>query len=354
MSDKSQKTEKPTQRRLTKAREDGNFPSAKLLVSALQFAAFVAMLSAWGGEWIASLRVLAAEILNRAAARDLQGAEIVGIGLNLLKQMFLPLAVLGFVLVVVTVAVQLVFTQFGMSLKKLAPDLKRLSPLAKIKDLPKQNVPAMLQAVVMLPVFGVVIYALVADNFEAYLTLPLKSINAGAVQLSGSIFALLWKAAGLFLVFGCVDMFRQRMRYQQDMKMTKQEVRDESKEIEGNPMMKLRIRRLRRDAARRNMMKAVPTATAVVVNPTHFAVALKYDAGAPGAPTVVAKGKNFLALRIKQTAIDNGVPIIENPPLAQVLYKSVDVGQEIPAHLYRAVAEILAYVFRLMNGKLPA
>jgi flagellar biosynthetic protein FlhB len=106
--------------------------------------------------------------------------------------------------------------------------------------------------------------------------------------------------------------------------------------------------------ARRRMMHEIPTATAVIVNPTHFAVALKYDVNSPGAPRVVAKGKNYLALRIRQRAIENQVPLIENPPLAQALYKSVDVGQEIPAHFYRAVAEVLAYIFKLMNGRLPA
>jgi flagellar biosynthetic protein FlhB len=102
------------------------------------------------------------------------------------------------------------------------------------------------------------------------------------------------------------------------------------------------------------MMHEVPTATAVIVNPTHYAVALKYEVNTPGAPRVVAKGKNYLALRIRQKAIDHQVPLIENPPLAQALYKSVDVGQEIPAHLYRAVAEVLAYIFKLMNGRRPA
>ncbi|MGH9723019.1 MAG: EscU/YscU/HrcU family type III secretion system export apparatus switch protein, partial [Bryobacteraceae bacterium] len=106
-----------------------------------------------------------------------------------------------------------------------------------------------------------------------------------------------------------------------------------------------------RDAARRKMMKEVPTATAVVVNPTHFAVAIRYHVDSMAAPLVVAKGKNYLALRIKQRAIDHQVPIVENPPLAQALYKSVDVGQEIPPALYRAVAEILAYIFRLQNGR---
>ena len=136
--------------------------------------------------------------------------------------------------------------------------------------------------------------------------------------------------------------------------MTKQEIRDEVKEVEGSPLMKQRIRRLRRDVARRRMMQEVAKATAVIVNPTHYAVALRYSMSSAGAPTVVAKGKNYLALRIKQRAIDNQVPLVENPPLAQALYKSVDVGQEIPAQFYRAVAEILAYIHRLMNGRLPA
>jgi flagellar biosynthetic protein FlhB len=110
---------------------------------------------------------------------------------------------------------------------------------------------------------------------------------------------------------------------------------------------------MQRDMARRQMMKEVPTATAVIVNPTHYAVAIRYSMESGAAPKVVAKGKNYLALRIRQKAVDHLVPIVENPPLARALYKSVDVGQEIPADLYRAVAEILAYIYRLMNGRLP-
>jgi flagellar biosynthetic protein FlhB len=182
----------------------------------------------------------------------------------------------------------------------------------------------------------------------------LRSVTAGAVHVAASIQALLWKAAFVFVVFGAVDLLRQKRRYQQDLKMSKQEIRDEFKEVEGSPLMKQRIRKLRRDMSRRRMMHAVPTATAVIVNPTHYAVALKYDMDTPGAPRVVAKGKNYLALRIRQKAIDNQVPLIENPPLAQALYKNVDVGQEIPAIFYRAVAEVLAYIFKLMNGRRTA
>jgi flagellar biosynthetic protein FlhB len=135
--------------------------------------------------------------------------------------------------------------------------------------------------------------------------------------------------------------------------MSKQEIKEEIKDLEGNPQMKARIRRLQRDRLRRQMMKEVPKATAVIVNPTHYAVAIRYQMESMSAPVVVAKGKNYLALRIRQKATEHEVPIVENPPLAQALYQSVDVGQEIPAHLYRAVAEILAYIFKLMKGKLP-
>jgi flagellar biosynthetic protein FlhB len=133
--------------------------------------------------------------------------------------------------------------------------------------------------------------------------------------------------------------------------MTKQEIRDEHKEQEGDPNIKGRIRRLRRDLLRRQMMKEIPAATAVIVNPTHYAVAIRYDAGGMASPKVVAKGRNYLALRIRRIAADHGVPIVENPPLARALYQSVEVGHEIPPDFYRAVAEVLAYIYRMMGTR---
>jgi flagellar biosynthesis protein FlhB len=228
-----------------------------------------------------------------------------------------------------------------------------LNPVTKLRELPHQNLSSLLEAVFLLPLFLGAVYFIARDRLEAFLLLPLQSVASGARLLGVSLMDLLWKAAGLFVVFGCVDLFRQMRRYQQDLRMSKQEIKEEMKDVEGNPQMKARIRRIQRDRARRRMMKEVPKATAVIVNPTHFAVAIRYQMDSMAAPVVVAKGKNYLALRIRQKALEHQVPIIENPPLAQALYKSVDVGQEIPAHLYRAVAEILAYIFKLMNGKLP-
>ena len=336
---------------MKKAREEGQFPSARTFVSAMQFLAFVFMIHNWSGGWIMDIRRSMATMFDHALDPNLGRQEVVGMALDLLIHSLIPLAILGAVLIGITLAMQLVVTRMGMSLKRLTPDLKRLSPLEKLRQLRRQNFPALLQALVMIPVFGLAVYYLVSDHFESYLTLPLRAVPAGASQVAGSLQSLLWKASLVFAIFGAVDLVRQKRRYQNDLKMSKQDIRDEHKETEGNPLMKGRIRRLQRDRARRRMMQSVPTATAVIVNPTHYAVALKYEMHTPGAPKVVAKGKNYLALRIKQKAIDNQVPLIENPPLAQALYKSVDVGQEIPAQFYRAVAEVLAYIFKLMNGR---
>ncbi len=204
-----------------------------------------------------------------------------------------------------------------------------------------------------LPLFGWAVYAVVKANLEAYVVLPLGDVESGTAFVFGSVRDLLWKAAFLVFLVGSVDLFRQRQKWSRELRMSKQEIRDEFKEAEGNPQIKARVRRLQRELLRRRMVREVPKATAVIVNPTHFAVAIRYQVQDMTAPKVIAKGKNLLALRIRQIAIENQVPIVENPPLARSLYASVEVGQEIPPNLYHAVAEVLAYIYRLMNGKLP-
>jgi flagellar biosynthetic protein FlhB len=353
MAAQSGKTEKPTQRRVDKARKEGQFLSAKEFVGALQFLVFLGLLSSGGALWFTGFRQTTRRLFSLAFTPSLAPRDLSRIAWQLFWNQFLPLALGGLALVVVTLGIRLGTTRFGFSLKKLAPDLKRLSPLAKLRQLPQQNLPALVQAVLMLPLFLGAVYIISRERLEAMLLLPLQSVESGFRFLGVSLMDLFWRAAGVFVVFGAVDLFRQMRRYQRDLRMSKHEIREESKDVEGNPQMKGRIRRLQRERMRHQMMKDVPTATAVVVNPTHYAVAIRYQMDSMAAPVVVAKGKNYLALRIRQRAVENQVPIIENVPLAQGLYKSVDVGQEIPPHLYRAVAEILAYIFKLMNGKLP-
>jgi flagellar biosynthetic protein FlhB len=353
MADRSGQTEKPTQRRLEKARKEGQYPSAREFVAALQFMVFLGLLGAGGARWFVQFRQTARWLFTRAFAGDLGAEDLTHIAWQIFWKHFLPLALGGVAVAAATLGIRLVTTRFGLSLKKLAPDLKRLNPGARLRELPRQNLPSLLQAVVLLPMFLWAVYAIARDKLESFLALPLESVPSGFGFLSASLMELFWKAAGVFLVFGAVDLFRQMRRHQQELRMSKQEIKEEMKEMEGNPQMKARIRRLQRDRARRQMMKEVPTATAVIVNPTHYAVAIRYQMESMAAPRVVAKGKNYLAQRIRQKAVENQVPIVENPPLAQALYKMVEVGQEIPPHLYRAVAEILAYIFKLMNGRLP-
>ncbi len=354
MSDKSSKTEKPTPRRLEKARKDGQFASSKQFLGAIQFMAFVLLVSYWGQGWLQQLTRDTRVVLTRAFSGGLNSEGLVALFSDLLWRSLASLAAVAAMPAVLALGFQLALTKMGLSLKKVMPDFKRLNPVSRLSDLPRQNTHDLVQAAIMLPVFGAAVYFIAKENIEKHFDLPLRGVAGGLSQVGASLMDLLWKCSGVFLVFGCVDLVREKLRNAQQLRMTKQEVKEELKEMEGNPQMKARIRRLARERLRRRMMSEIPTATAVIVNPTHYAVAIRYEINSMGVPVVVAKGKNYLAQRIRQRATEHQIPLVENPPLAQALYKFAEVGQEIPAQLYRAVAEVLAYIFRLMNGRLPA
>jgi len=352
MPDKSQQTEKATPRRLEKARKDGKFVSARDFVAGVQFLIFVSIVAAWSASMLGNLKDIMRVSLRWAFRGGLTAGDMMPLTSWLLGRILAGMVVLGGVLVLGTLAAQFLVTGFGVSLKTLMPDISRLSPLGKLRQMPRQNLPALAQAALILPVCGYAVYLIARERIEGLLLLPLLGVPMGTRMIGDSILTLLWRAAGLFVVFGLVNLVRQKRQYEGDLKMSRQEIKDEAKEMEGSPQIKARIRRLQMAMRRRHMMKDVPTATAVIVNPTHYAVVIRYEMETMSAPVVVAKGKNYIAKRIRKIAIENQVPIIENPPLAQALYKAADVGQEIPAHLYRAVAEILAYVFKLMKGRL--
>jgi len=348
MADTGQQTEKATPRRLDKARKEGNFPAAREFVSAVQFFAFVAFGAAWFPVWVESVQSAMRLGLRQAFAASLTPTDLFAIFGRLSMVVLRPLATLGFILLAITIFFQMAATNMGFSLARLAPKFDRINPLQKLKDLPGRNFGSFMQATVMIPVMFWLTWSLVKDRLPELLRLPLMPVSSAAATAGLLVKDAMRKASFVLVVLGVFMLIRERSRYGKRMRMSKQDLRDELKETEGSPQTKARIRRLQRDMRRKNMMRNVATATAVIVNPTHYAVAIKYEQGSMAAPSVVAKGKNFLAARIRQRAIENQVPIIENPPLAQTLYKSVDVGQEIPAHLYRAVAEILAYIFKLM------
>jgi flagellar biosynthetic protein FlhB len=268
-----------------------------------------------------------------------------------LSRSLTPLVYASGVLILTALAFQLSSTGFSFSLSKMMPKSSNFDVIQKLQGLPQKGLVSSIQAMLLVAVFGATIYWIVTKSGERLLMIPLSSFQVGLETLRALCMELLWKGAALFLLFGFVDFFRQKRKFSKQMRMSKQDIRDEVKESEGNPQTKMRIRRLQRDVRRRRMMDEVKTATAVVVNPTHYAVAIRYHHDTMAAPLVVAKGKNYLALRIRARALEFDVPLIENPPLAQALYKSVEVGQHVPPHLYRAVAEILAYIYRLMGAR---
>ncbi len=349
MADQSQRTEKPTKRKLDKARKEGQFPASREFLAGMQFLTFVVLAGVGGSHFLERTCEMARYFLAAAFRLQLSPHGVVNIYRASLGHVFMPLLWMGVCLTSVALAGQLGSTRLGLSFQKLAPDPKRLNPLQKIKNLPAQNMASLFQAVVFLPLIALAVYNIASDNLAAYAGLSHEGIIPALQVVARSLKTLLWKAAILFAFIGCLDFLRVYRRHNKSLKMSKQDVRDEAKETEGNPQIKGRIRRIQRDLARRNMMKEIPKATAVIVNPTHYSVAIRYEMDSMAAPLVLAKGKNYLARRIRQIAMDHQVPIVENEPLAQALYKSAEVGQEIPAHLYRAVAEVLAYIFKLMH-----
>lgn len=351
MADQGQRTEKPTKRKLDKSRREGQFPASRELLAALQFLTFVVLLGVGGAHFFERVRELARYFLTAAFHLELTPRVLFRLYRESLAQVFMPLLWMGGCLTAVALATQLGSTQLGISFKNLTPDLKRLNPLQKIQNIPRQNVASFLQALVFLPLLALAVYKVESENLAVYAGLARESLQPALRVVSDSFRDFLWKASILFCAIGVLDFVRIYRRHFKTLRMTKLEVRDEMKETEGNPQMKSRVRRLQRDLARRNMMKEIPNATAVIVNPTHFAVAIRYEMEGMAAPRVLAKGKNYLALRIRQIATDHQVPIVENAPLAQALYKSADVGQEIPANLYQAVAEVLAYIYKLMHPR---
>jgi flagellar biosynthesis protein FlhB len=349
MADSSQQTEKATPRHLQKARDKGNFPVAREFVAAVQFTAYVLLAANYFPGWLSKVKLAFQFGLRSAFSGTLSVGDLLGILIGLSNVILRPLAALGVTLLLLAIAMQLASTNLGFSFARLAPQFDRLNPAQRLKQLPANNLTALMQSLLMVPVMIWITWTLVKTHFSDLMRLPFISASGAGAAAGALLVDALRKASYMLVALGVVMLVRDRLRYAKGLRMSKQEIREEAKDTDGNPQTKARVRRIQRDMRRRHMMRDLPTATAVIVNPTHYAVAIRYDQGLMAAPMVVAKGKNYLAARIRQRAIENQVPIIENPPLAQALYKAVEVGQEIPAQLYRAVAEVLAYIFRLVG-----
>jgi flagellar biosynthetic protein FlhB len=343
-------TEKPTTRRMQKAREKGDFAVSKHLLGGLQFLVAVTLITTFFTKWAMGMADLMVAMFRRAAAGELNPSELIYLARQSLISGIGGLALAGVGIVAVVLLTQMLITRFGISVEKLTPNFAKLNPIAKIKNMATGNLMTFGQAVILIPLFLYTIFRISWNNLDLYLAFPHMSATAALAEAGGMIESLLWKAGFAFMIIGLVDLAWQRQRFTRSLRMSKQEIKDETKETEGNITMKNRIKRLMRNRSRRRMMRDVKKATAIIVNPTHYAVAIQYEAGSRTAPLVVAKGKNALALRIRAIANECGIPIVENPPLARGLYESVQVGQEIPVQLYRAVAEVLAHIYKLMDS----
>jgi len=353
MSDSGNRTEQPTPRRLERARKEGNFVSSRELASTAQFLVFAGLLlycfDSFFADCIAGMR----EMLRTAFATFEFGSEgLIALFRYRLAPGAATLAAFGLGMSLAAFGAQMAASQLGFATNKLAPDLKRLNPVSRLKDMGSHNIGQFLRSLVFMPLFLGVAGWLVWEQAPEFLSLSLRHWWIGVGSVANAIRDLVERSIYLFLALGLFDWMRQHQKYMSRLRMTKQEIRDEHKEVEGNPQIKAKVRRLQRDMSRRRMMTDVPKASAVIVNPTHYAVAIRYDLGSTSAPKVVAKGRNHVARRIRDLARSHEVPIIENPPLARALFAAAEVGQEIPPHLYKAVAEILAYLYRLFGGRL--
>ena len=259
----------------------------------------------------------------------------------------LPFMAFGFV---VTLLVSIVQVGWKVSTKPMKPELSKLNPLNGFKRIfSKDSLFELVKSILKIVIIIYIAYTSIKDNANDLFALYDLGLNQAVALVGTLIINTGIKLSIVYLVIGLADFIYQKHKFNEDMKMTKQEVKDEYKNTEGDPQIKGRQRRKMQEVSQKRMMQDVPKADVVITNPTHFAVALKYEAEVSSAPVVLAKGEDYLAQKIKEVARENKIEIVENKPLARMLYHNVDVGAEIPPELYQAVAEVLAAVYKAKN-----
>jgi flagellar biosynthetic protein FlhB len=343
-----ERTEEPSQRRLQEARERGQIPRSRELTNFATMIGGSAALVAIGGTIAAHLSQLMRRSLSfdekSLRTTDSMTASLGDAGISAVTAI---LPVFGTLVCMVLLA-SVLLGGWNFSTQALTPDFSRLSPLSGIKRLfglhgVSELAKALLKCLVVSAVCAAIVSSIFGDVLALGAMAPRAAISRGAGLLS---WAFVWLCASLALV-AIVDVPLQIFQFKRALRMTRQELRDESKEMDGRPETKQRIRQMQQNLARRRMMHKVPTADVLIVNPTHFAVALKYDPKKMRAPVVLAKGVDLVAQNIRRIAEEHRVPVFESPKLARALYRSTDLNKEIPSGLYVAVAQILSYIFRV-------
>ena len=351
-----EKTEPATSKKLDDVRKEGQVAKSKELISAVSLLALFVLIKVYIGIVGEKLLKVFQDFYN--TFDKIISSSATGLPMNLsleaVKQMLISIVLIAapFLIVAVIIAFLLNVLQqkWMVTAKPLQPKASKISPLSGFKRIfsVKQLV-ELLKAIAMMAVIGIVAYQTIKDKLPLILTFYNIPLYTAIAAVGNILVDMGIRVSAVFLIIGFADLIFQRHKFKTDNMMTKQEVKDEFKNSEGDPQVKGQVKRRMMEISRRRMMEALPEADVVITNPTHLAVAIRYDKEAHEAPVVVAKWADYLAQKIKDVARANAVEIVENKPLARMLYHNVEIGAEIPPELYQMVAEVLAYVYSLQG-----
>ena len=338
----------PSPRKLQRAREEGNVARSTDLSSA--FGLTVALLALFFlGPMMMRVMMSATEhYFSHITFFDVSRDGVQSMTIEMLY--FLGQTMLPFMTVMALVAAVVNFTQIGplLSAKALQPKFSRINPITGMKRFVSLRMfVELIKSFIKIIIICVIVYFATRDRWEAFIVLMELTPEGILIGVSDLIIDVWWRIALAMILVAILDYAYQRWQFMRDQRMTRREAQDEAKELEGDPHVKQRIRQLQRQMATQRMLSEVPEADVVITNPTRFAIALRYDQGNMAAPKVVAKGQRLMAQRIRDLAEENNVPIVQRPPLARALYKSVEIGHWVPESLFKAVAEVLAYVYQI-------
>lgn len=343
-----EKTLPASPRKLQRAREEGNVAKSQDLSAAVMLLVAVLGLRFIGPAAFEEIGRAFRYYFENAHALAVEPANVTNLaGFTML---FIARSVLPFMALLLAAGIVINITQVGFifSAQVLTPKLQRINPISGFQRLfSLRALVELVKSLLKLALVSYVVYLTLNGRVEDLLTLMHVSPREAIIETAALIFTLWWRIVLTILIIGILDFAFQRWQYLRDLRMTRQEARQELKQLEGDPQIKQRIRQIQRQIAMQRMMRDVPTADVVVTNPLTYAVALRYDETTMEAPTVVAKGARLVADRIREVALEHDVPIVERQELARTLYRSVEIGQTIPEGEFRAVAEVLAYVYRI-------
>lgn len=343
-----EKTEPASQKRLDDARKEGDVPRSRELATCSVLIAAGAGFAIFGDSMTKQLGSLVSSSLTfeREQAYDMN--FLVSRAASLLIDVLIAFAPLAGLLILVAIGAPLLIGGWNFTAKAFMPNFGKLNPLKGLGNMVStHSLVELVKAIAKTALVAFVAWSVVALKQDAVMALALEPLNVGSAHVGELMLDCFMLIVASLVAIAAIDVPYQLWQHANKLKMTREELKQEAKESDGNPEIKAKIRQTQREMARRRMMSEIPTADVVVTNPTHYAVALKYTDGKMRAPTVVAKGADEVAAKIRELAAEHNVPLLEAPPLARALFRHAELGDEIPEKLYTAVAEVLAYVFQL-------